>query len=149
MVTSFFASSCNVAVALLGLFNPPRVVAHAQALLCSLRLLYLKSAKDNFATLERSNELIAIVRHYLFANFISQRKAKKKKKYKNWDSGDMKREAATQTNATVICQPFFSVKPSSASFATDASSGVSNKTCAIFPLWPAAFAAGTGATWVD
>jgi hypothetical protein len=46
-------------------------------------------------------------------------------------------------------QPFFSVKPSRASFAVDASSGESKNTCAIFKLAPAAFGVGDGATCVD
>jgi len=41
------------------------------------------------------------------------------------------------------------VKPSRASFAVDASAGLSNKTCAIFTLAPAAFGVGDGATCVD
>ena len=45
-----------------------------------------------------------------------------------------------------MTHPFLSVKPSKASFATDARSGESNITYAIFILCPAAFGVGEGAT---
>lgn len=50
--------------------------------------------------------------------------------------------------ATDMTQPFFNVKPSRASFATVARSGVSKSTWAILTFCPWAFGVGEGATCV-
>lgn len=50
--------------------------------------------------------------------------------------------------ATDITQPFLSVKPSKASFATEAKSGESNSTWAILTFCPAGFGVGDWATCV-
>ena len=47
-----------------------------------------------------------------------------------------------------MTQPFFNVKPSRASFATEARSGESKSTCAILIFCPWAFGVGDGATCV-
>lgn len=51
-------------------------------------------------------------------------------------------------NATPMTHPFFSVNPSKAVLATDASSGVSKDTWAIFTLAPSAFGVGDHVTCV-